>query len=167
MNKEPIKITGNRLILPTFATAMSKVESWFKAFRLRTLPLSFSSVILGSLLALWRNSFDIWILVGALCTTLFLQVLFLDTNHERVHLDQLKQRCRYVQNHRLLRCHFFERQRERSHVLTQKSLLHRRWKKTNLKFVILFLECTCEKRMVYLDLDQSKNLGIEFTNEWV
>lgn len=54
---------------------MTKVESWFRAFRLRTLPLSFSSVILGSLLALWRDSFDIWILVGALSTTLFLQVL--------------------------------------------------------------------------------------------
>lgn len=54
---------------------MAKIESWFRAFRLRTLPLSFSSVILGSLLALWRDSFDLWILIGALSTTLFLQVL--------------------------------------------------------------------------------------------
>lgn len=54
---------------------MTKIESWFRAFRLRTLPLSFSSVILGSLLALWRDSFDLWILIGALTTTLFLQVL--------------------------------------------------------------------------------------------
>jgi len=54
---------------------MSKTEAWFRAFRLRTLPLSFSSVILGSLMALYKNSFDGAILVGALLTTLFLQVL--------------------------------------------------------------------------------------------
>ena len=54
---------------------MSKSEAWFRAFRLRTLPLSFSSVILGSLMALYKNSFDGAILVGALLTTLFLQIL--------------------------------------------------------------------------------------------
>jgi len=54
---------------------MSKTEAWFRAFRLRTLPLSFSSVILGSLMALYKNSFDGAILVGALLTTLFLQIL--------------------------------------------------------------------------------------------
>lgn len=54
---------------------MTKTEAWFKAFRLRTLPLSFSSVILGSLMALYKNSFDGSILVGALLTTLFLQIL--------------------------------------------------------------------------------------------
>ncbi len=75
VNKVERIMSENHSILPTFAGAMSKVESWFKAFRLRTLPLSFSSVILGSLLALWRDSFDVWILVGALFTTLFLQVL--------------------------------------------------------------------------------------------
>ncbi len=55
--------------------AMTKTEAWFRAFRLRTLPLSFSSVILGSLMALYKNSFDGAILVGALLTTLFLQIL--------------------------------------------------------------------------------------------
>ncbi len=54
---------------------MTHIEAWFKAFRLRTLPLSFSSVILGSLLALWQNSFRLEILIGALITTLFLQIL--------------------------------------------------------------------------------------------
>lgn len=54
---------------------MTKIESWFKAFRLRTLPLSFSSVILGSMLALYRDSFQLYILIGALTTTLFLQIL--------------------------------------------------------------------------------------------
>lgn len=54
---------------------MTHIEAWFKAFRLRTLPLSFSSVILGSLLALWQNSFQLEILIGALITTLFLQIL--------------------------------------------------------------------------------------------
>jgi len=55
--------------------SMTKTEAWFRAFRLRTLPLSFSSVILGSLMALYKNSFDGSILAGALLTTLFLQIL--------------------------------------------------------------------------------------------
>lgn len=54
---------------------MTKTEAWFRAFRLRTLPLSFSSVVLGSLMALYKNSFDGAILAGALLTTLFLQIL--------------------------------------------------------------------------------------------
>jgi 1,4-dihydroxy-2-naphthoate octaprenyltransferase len=54
---------------------MTKIESWFKAFRLRTLPLSFSSVILGSFLAMFKGSFNVSILIWALITTLFLQVL--------------------------------------------------------------------------------------------
>lgn len=54
---------------------MTKTEAWFKAFRLRTLPLSMSSVILGSLMALYKDSFDLAILIGALLTTLFLQIL--------------------------------------------------------------------------------------------
>lgn len=54
---------------------MTNMVSWFRAFRLRTLPLSFSSIILGSLLALWKGSFYVEILIGALITTLFLQIL--------------------------------------------------------------------------------------------
>lgn len=54
---------------------MEKLESWLKAFRLRTLPLSFSSVILGSFLAYNKGYFELGVLIGALLTTLFLQVL--------------------------------------------------------------------------------------------
>ncbi|MEO6818210.1 MAG: 1,4-dihydroxy-2-naphthoate polyprenyltransferase [Ginsengibacter sp.] len=54
---------------------MGKIISWIKVFRLRTLPLSFSSVILGSFLA-YSNGYFIWpVLTGALLTTLFLQIL--------------------------------------------------------------------------------------------
>jgi 1,4-dihydroxy-2-naphthoate octaprenyltransferase len=63
------------LNLSKFAPTMTKIEAWFKAFRLRTLPLSFSSVILGSFLAMFKGSFSAPILVWALITTLFLQVL--------------------------------------------------------------------------------------------
>ena len=51
------------------------VVAWLKAFRLRTLPLSLSSIILGSLLAMWQGSFHLEILIGAMLTTLFLQIL--------------------------------------------------------------------------------------------
>lgn len=54
---------------------MAKIESWFKAFRLRTLPLSFSTVILGSMLAVYKGGFQPAILIGTLTTTLFLQIL--------------------------------------------------------------------------------------------
>jgi len=54
---------------------MTKTKAWFRAFRLRTLPLSMSSVLLGSLMALYRGAFDLTILLGALLTTLFLQIL--------------------------------------------------------------------------------------------
>ena len=54
---------------------MGKISSWVKAFRLRTLPLSFSSVILGSFLAYSKGHFIPSVLIGALLTTLFLQIL--------------------------------------------------------------------------------------------
>ena len=54
---------------------MGKIKPWLKAFRLRTLPLAFSSVILGSFLAAYKGSFSWVILLGALLTTLFLQIL--------------------------------------------------------------------------------------------
>ncbi|MBS1736603.1 MAG: 1,4-dihydroxy-2-naphthoate polyprenyltransferase [Bacteroidetes bacterium] len=54
---------------------MPKISSWIKAFRLRTLPLSFSSVILGSFLAYYKGYFIPSVLIGALLTTLFLQIL--------------------------------------------------------------------------------------------
>ena len=49
------------------------MKDWIKAFRLRTLPLAFSSIITGTALAF--DEFDSIIFFLALATTLFLQVL--------------------------------------------------------------------------------------------
>lgn len=54
---------------------MSKVKSWLHAFRLRTLPLAFSSILTGSFLAADFGVFSWTVLSLALLTTLFLQVL--------------------------------------------------------------------------------------------
>lgn len=51
------------------------IVTWFKAFRLRTLPLAFSSIIAGGACAHAQGYFDAVIFVLALVTTLFLQVL--------------------------------------------------------------------------------------------
>jgi 1,4-dihydroxy-2-naphthoate octaprenyltransferase len=51
------------------------VRIWIKAFRLRTLPLALSSAILGSFLAYAHGSFRPEILILAIATTLFLQIL--------------------------------------------------------------------------------------------
>ncbi|MFT6746967.1 MAG: 1,4-dihydroxy-2-naphthoate octaprenyltransferase [Glaciecola sp.] len=52
-----------------------KIKAWLAAFRLRTLPLAFSSIITGSAIAYYHFSFDALIFSLALLTTLFLQVL--------------------------------------------------------------------------------------------
>ncbi|MCQ2204357.1 MAG: 1,4-dihydroxy-2-naphthoate polyprenyltransferase [Bacteroidales bacterium] len=53
----------------------SRVGAWIEAFRLRTLPLSFSLIIMGSAIAYQYGVFD-WLIFGcALLTTLFLQIL--------------------------------------------------------------------------------------------
>lgn len=54
---------------------MASLSSWISAFRLRTLPLALSSVILGSFLAFHAGSFHWGVLVLAILTTLFLQIL--------------------------------------------------------------------------------------------
>ena len=54
---------------------MASVKSWFEAFRLRTLPLAFSCILMGGFLALSSGMFDGAILALSLLTTLFLQVL--------------------------------------------------------------------------------------------
>ena len=54
---------------------MNRISIWIGAFRLRTLPLALSSAILGSFLAFARGGFRWYILVLALLTTLFLQIL--------------------------------------------------------------------------------------------
>ncbi len=54
---------------------MSDTKAWVEAFRLRTLPLAFSSILMGSFLAVAAGLFD-WVILGlSLLTTLFLQVL--------------------------------------------------------------------------------------------
>ena len=56
---------------------MTKLQSWLYAFRLRTLPLAFSSIITGSSIAFVDNRSNFSWLVFALCliTTLLLQIL--------------------------------------------------------------------------------------------
>jgi 1,4-dihydroxy-2-naphthoate polyprenyltransferase len=51
------------------------IQAWLHAFRLRTLPLAFSSIITGSFLAWAQESFSGVVLALALSTTLFLQIL--------------------------------------------------------------------------------------------
>jgi 1,4-dihydroxy-2-naphthoate octaprenyltransferase len=52
----------------------SKIQAWLYAFRLRTLPLAFSSIITGSFVAI-HAGFSWAVFVLALVTTLLLQVL--------------------------------------------------------------------------------------------
>ena len=54
---------------------MMNLRIWIKAFRLRTLPLALSSSILGSFLAYAQGSFHWEVLLLAIFTTLFLQIL--------------------------------------------------------------------------------------------
>lgn len=54
---------------------MSPIKAWITAFRLRTLPLSFSSILMGSFVAAYHHAFQWMVLILALTTTLFLQVL--------------------------------------------------------------------------------------------
>ncbi len=51
------------------------IRNWIRAFRLRTLPLSFSLIIMGSAVAWQRGTFVADIFALALLTTLFLQIL--------------------------------------------------------------------------------------------
>ena len=48
---------------------------WINAFQLRTLPLAFSCIIMGSGLAMANGQFNITVFMLALVTTLFLQIL--------------------------------------------------------------------------------------------
>jgi len=54
---------------------MTNIKAWFCAFRLRTLPLALSTIIMGSFLAKYYNVFQWPIFIGAAITTLFLQIL--------------------------------------------------------------------------------------------
>jgi len=54
---------------------MRKVKSWISAFRLRTLPLSLSSILMGSIISYSQENFTLSIALLAITTTVFLQVL--------------------------------------------------------------------------------------------
>lgn len=56
-------------------TILHFIKIWLNAFRVRTLPLAFSCIVLGSLLALNYKQFKWETLFLALLTTLFLQIL--------------------------------------------------------------------------------------------
>ncbi|MCT4599737.1 MAG: 1,4-dihydroxy-2-naphthoate octaprenyltransferase [Marinifilaceae bacterium] len=53
----------------------AKIKAWIGSFRLRTLPLSLSGVILGSFISELYGKFNLTICIYALLTTVFLQVL--------------------------------------------------------------------------------------------
>jgi len=53
----------------------NKIKNWLSAFRLRTLPLSLSCILLGSFLAYSNKPFSLLVLILAILTTLFLQIL--------------------------------------------------------------------------------------------
>lgn len=54
---------------------MALPKAWIRAFRLRTLPLSLSGTITGSVLALYCHRFDGFLFSLALASVLFLQIL--------------------------------------------------------------------------------------------
>ncbi len=54
---------------------IKKIQAWIHAFRLRTLPLALSSIILGTLIAVSESQFNAYIFIFATLTTLFLQIL--------------------------------------------------------------------------------------------
>jgi len=54
---------------------LNNIKTWIKAFRLRTLPLALSCIIMGSSIAYYQNSFDFKIFVLTIITTILLQIL--------------------------------------------------------------------------------------------
>jgi 1,4-dihydroxy-2-naphthoate octaprenyltransferase len=54
---------------------MSKTVAWIRAFRLRTLPLSLSGIIVGSSCALAQGHWNSSVFILAVLTTLFFQIL--------------------------------------------------------------------------------------------
>ena len=51
------------------------MQHWISAFRLRTLPLALSSILMGSFLASFYGSFNWLITILCITTTIFLQIL--------------------------------------------------------------------------------------------
>lgn len=56
-------------------TLASKKQAWLHAIRLRTLPLALSSILMGSILAAFKNSYRLEVFILAAVTTIFLQIL--------------------------------------------------------------------------------------------
>lgn len=54
---------------------MSKLKPWLSAFRLRTLPLSVSGIIIGTCFAFYSGNYNTAIFVLAILTTVALQIL--------------------------------------------------------------------------------------------
>ena len=56
-------------------TNSPSLSSWIKAFRLRTLPLALSSIVMGSGLAVFRENYNWMVILLATLTTILLQIL--------------------------------------------------------------------------------------------
>ncbi len=54
---------------------MSKIKTWINSFRLRTLPLAFSTILMGSFLAIASGEYKTSVIAFSLITTLLLQIL--------------------------------------------------------------------------------------------
>lgn len=54
---------------------LKKIKPWISAFRLRTIPLSVSGIIIGACFAHYNGKFDILILIFAILLTISLQIL--------------------------------------------------------------------------------------------
>lgn len=52
-----------------------KIQPWFNALRIYTLPLSLSSIILCSFISYYRNSFKLYIFIFSCITALLLQII--------------------------------------------------------------------------------------------
>ena len=53
---------------------MILLKAWISAFRLRTLPLSISGILLGLALANINGQWDLGLFLGAISTTLLFQI---------------------------------------------------------------------------------------------
>lgn len=54
---------------------MPEIKTWITAFRLRTLPLALSSILMGSFIAVADEKYNLVVIALSLTTTLFLQIL--------------------------------------------------------------------------------------------
>ncbi len=74
-NKKSTPLKKESNLLPSGEGKGGAVSDWITAFRLRTLPLSLSTIFMGSFLAAFYGHFRFDVLIWASLTTLFLQIL--------------------------------------------------------------------------------------------